>query len=33
MGSRSVRKRLTEMSAEDDMFEALDDAEMDWLSL
>lgn len=28
-----VRKRLTEMDAEGDMFEALDDGEMDWLSM
>jgi len=28
-----VRKRLTEIQAEGDAFEALDDAEMDWLAL
>lgn len=28
-----VRQRLTEMGAEGDMFEALEDAELDWLSL
>lgn len=28
----AVRERLTAMGAESDMFEALDDAEMQWLS-
>ena len=28
-----VRKHLTAMQAEGDMFEAIDDAELDWLSL
>ena len=31
--AEAVRKRLSELQAEGDMFEALDDAELDWLAL
>jgi len=31
-GVEDVRKRLAEINAEGDAFEALDDAELDWLA-